>query len=115
MRWSGRSWSPTWTTCESNGRSRVLLDHRPREPHQFLGQMGVRPDRRRQGLGTAVLHPVLDELDRTGVPACLETSAPGNVAFYGVLGFAVVAHLDDLPAQAPETWVMWRPPGGLCR
>lgn len=87
-----------------------VLVHRPTEPHRFLGTMGVLPHRQREGLGTAVLRPVLDELDRIGTPACLETSALGNLTFYGHLGFEVIAHLDDLPAGAPETWVLWRPP-----
>ena len=90
----------------------MVLARRPDEPHRFLGTMGVRPDRQRQGLGTALLQPVLEELDHAGAPACLETSSPGNVKFYGSLGFTVVAHLDDLPAEAPETWVMWRTPAG---
>jgi ribosomal protein S18 acetylase RimI-like enzyme len=88
----------------------ALAAHRPTEPHWFLATMGTRPDQRRRGLGTAVLRPVLDELDRVLEPACLETSSVANVAFYSRLGFAVVAHLDDLPADAPETWVMWREP-----
>jgi hypothetical protein len=53
---------------------------------------------------------VLDELDRTGIPACLETSSTGNVAFYATLGFTVLAELDGLPSGAPPTWVLWRPP-----
>lgn len=87
-----------------------VLARRPTEPHRFLATMGVLPHRQREGVGSAVLRPVLDELDRTGTPACLETSALGNVEFYGRLGFTVHAHLDDLPAGAPETWILWRPP-----
>jgi GNAT superfamily N-acetyltransferase len=92
----------------------VLRAHRPAAPHWFLATMGTRPERQRQGLGRAVLAPVLDELDRAGVAACLETSSTANVAFYSTLGFEPVAHLDRLPAGAPETWVMWRAaaPGG---
>jgi GNAT superfamily N-acetyltransferase len=90
----------------------VLHAHRPVEPHHFLGSMGVRPDRQRQGLGSSVLAPVLEELDRTNVPACLETSSAGNVKFYESLGFTVLAFLDELPAGAPTTWVMWRRPRG---
>jgi GNAT superfamily N-acetyltransferase len=41
-----------------------LAAHRPAAPHWFLATMGTRPDRQRRGLGTAVLRPVLDELDR---------------------------------------------------
>jgi GNAT superfamily N-acetyltransferase len=88
----------------------VLHRHRPSEPHHFLATMGVLPDRQRAGLGTAVLAPVLDDLDRTGTPACLETSSEGNVAFYATLGFGVLAFVDDLPSGAPATWVLWRPP-----
>ena len=86
----------------------IIRAHRPEEPHWFLGTVGTRPDRQRQGLGTAVLRPALDELDRIGMPACLETSALDNVAFYTKLGFDTVAHLDQLPDGAPATWVMWR-------
>jgi GNAT superfamily N-acetyltransferase len=88
----------------------ALAKLRPIEPHWFLATMGTRPDRQRQGFGSAVLRPVLAELDRIREPACLETSSAGNVAFYETLGFSVVAHSDDLPADAPETWVMWRAP-----
>lgn len=88
----------------------MIRSQRPTEPHWFLGTVGTRPDRQRQGLGTAVLQPVLDDLDRTGMPACLETSSPENVAFYSRLGFETVVRLADLPDAAPETWVMWRTP-----
>ena len=91
----------------------TIRAHRPNEPHWFLGTVGTRPERQRQGLGTAVLRPVLDQLDRAAVPACLETSSLENVTFYTKLGFETVAHLDDLPDGAPETWVMWR--GALAR
>ena len=90
----------------------VLHAHRPVERHRFLGSMGVLPQRQREGLGSAVLAPVLEELDRTEVPACLETSAAGNVKFYESLGFTVLSYLDELPAGAPATWVMWRAPIG---
>jgi GNAT superfamily N-acetyltransferase len=86
----------------------LIRSHRPTAPHWFLGTVGTRPERQRQGLGSEVLQPVLDELDRTGMPACLETSSAENVAFYSQLGFEAVAHLEDLPDAAPETWVMWR-------
>jgi predicted N-acetyltransferase YhbS len=88
----------------------ALGAHRPAEPHWFLATMGTRPERQRQGLGAAVLRPVLDELDRRGEPACLETSSAENVAFYSRLGFEVLVRIEDLPGAAPETWVMWRVP-----
>jgi ribosomal protein S18 acetylase RimI-like enzyme len=86
---------------------------RPAEPHWYLGTIGTLAHRRRQGCGTAVLRPVLDHLDRIGAIAYLETSAPENLDFYTRLGFEVVAGLEGLPHDAPDTWGMQRPPSPL--
>jgi GNAT superfamily N-acetyltransferase len=64
--------------------------HRPIGPHWYLGTVGTRPDRRGKGLGSAVVRPVLDQCDRDGVVACLETSSEANVRLYRRLGFDVV-------------------------
>lgn len=77
----------------------------------YLATMGTRPDAQRLGLGRAVAAPRLAALDATGATAALETSTPGNVAFYRRLGFDVVAELAELPHGAPTTWVMHRRPG----
>jgi predicted N-acetyltransferase YhbS len=61
-----------------------------------------------RGLGTEVLGPRLSALDADGASAVLETSDPRNPGFYERFGFAVVAELDDLPHDAPTTWVMER-------
>jgi len=90
----------------------IIAEHRPAGPHWYLGTMGTLPSRRREGCGTAVLRPVLDQLDATGELAYLETSAPGNVEFYARLGFEVAAVLEDLPHGAPHTWCMHRLPKG---
>jgi GNAT superfamily N-acetyltransferase len=89
---------------------RRIAARRPPGPHWHLGTMGTRAARRRQGCGTAVLRPVLDQLDTIGATAYLETSAPANLAFYAGLGFTIVMHLDDLPHDAPPTWGMQRSP-----
>src|SRR5690606_29802532 len=73
-----------------------------------LATMGTMPDARRRGLGSAVLRPRLDALDAAQATAVLETSDPGNLRFYGQLGFEVVAELAQLPHGAPTTWVMER-------
>lgn len=73
-----------------------------------LATMGTLPSAQRQGLGTAVLQPRLGALDQAEGTAVLETSDPGNLRFYGLLGFEVVAELAHLPHGAPTTWVMRR-------
>lgn len=80
-------------------------------PHAdwHLATMGTLPARQRQGLGSGVLRPMLDRLDRDRQSARLETSTTGNVAFYERHGFEVVAEL-ELPHGAPTTWLMHRRP-----
>ena len=73
-----------------------------------LATMGTRPTHRRNGLGAAILEPFLDQLDRDGQTAGLETSSTDNVRFYERLGFEVVVDLAGLPGGAPRTWVMRR-------
>jgi GNAT superfamily N-acetyltransferase len=75
-----------------------------------LATMGTRPDRQREGLGSAVLRPMLERLDKARQIASLETSSPENVAFYETLGFRVFHHVTELPFGAPPTWIMTREP-----
>lgn len=82
---------------------------RPAKPHWYLPVLGVAPDRQRSGIGTALLHPVLDRCDGTGHPAYLETSVPANIPFYERLGFAVC---DEMRVEdGPQVWGMAREPG----
>lgn len=81
----------------------------PREPHWYLLAVGVVPGRRGQGLGSALLQPVLNEADRAGLPAYLETPTPENLSFYGRLGFAVAGE-SRLPHGGPNIWRLLRPP-----
>ena len=88
-----------------------MIDGRSSAPADWrLATMGTRPAHRRRGLGSAVLQPMLDRLDRTAETARLETSDSNNVGFYASLGFCVTAELNDLPHDAPTTWIMDRPP-----
>ena len=75
----------------------------------YLATMGTRPAHQRQGLGSALLAPMLGQLDRDEQSARLDTSTTGNVAFYEQHGFEVVAQL-ELPHGAPTTWLMHRRP-----
>lgn len=81
----------------------------PHEPHWYLEGLGTDPARQRQGVGAALMKPVLDQCDREGVPAYLETQKLENVAYYRHHGFEVRQEM-DIPRDGPHMWLMWREP-----
>ena len=89
------------------GGMRVERRH-PTEPHYYLAILGVDPSAQGEGLGSAVLRPMLDRCDTEGVPAYLESSKASNVPFYERHGFRVTGEV-ELPF-GPPLWLMWRDP-----
>ncbi|MGY1806882.1 GNAT family N-acetyltransferase [Blastococcus sp. SYSU D00669] len=90
---------------------RTVMDthHRELPDHWYLLYVGVVPERQGEGLGTALLRPVLEECDRTGVPAYLEATCERSRGLYARLGFVEQEPL-PLPAPAPPVFPMWRDP-----
>ena len=82
--------------------------HPLQPPHWYLAVLGTEPAAQGQGLGSAVLAPVLEQCDRDGVAAYLESSKERNIAFYARHGFRVTREL-HLP-RGPTMWAMWRDP-----
>jgi ribosomal protein S18 acetylase RimI-like enzyme len=82
--------------------------HPPEPPHWYLSTLGTEPAAQGRGLGTAVLAPVLEECDRDGVGAYLESSKESNIAYYARFGFRVTEEV-RLP-RGPRVWLMWRDP-----
>ncbi|HEX9482044.1 MAG TPA: GNAT family N-acetyltransferase [Solirubrobacteraceae bacterium] len=81
----------------------------PREPpHFYLAVLGTDPPAQGRGLGSAVLRGVLDQCDRDGVAAFLESSKESNIAYYSRHGFRVT---DEVRlTRGPSMWRMWREP-----
>jgi GNAT superfamily N-acetyltransferase len=77
-------------------------------PQWYLATLGTDPDAQGQGLGSAVLEPVLDQCDRDGVAAYLESSKERNIDYYARHGFRVTGEF-RLP-RGPRVWPMWREP-----
>lgn len=89
------------------GFDRVENAH-PKTPHYYLAVLGTEPVRQGEGIGSAVLAPVLGECDSQEIPAYLETSNESNLAFYARHGFRVTEEI-WLP-NGPQVWLMWRDP-----
>jgi GNAT superfamily N-acetyltransferase len=81
---------------------------RPREPHWYLATLGTDPSRQRQGVGSALLAPVLARCDAEGARAYLESSKEANLPFYRRHGFEVSGQVRL--AGGPTVWTMWREP-----
>lgn len=86
----------------------VMAEGHPHERHWYLNVVSTLPSHQSQGLGTAVLAPVLDDADDNGWPCYLESSNPRNVSLYLRHGFVETGEL-PLP-DGPSLIQMWREP-----
>jgi len=80
-------------------------------PHWYLLFLGVDPPHQGQGVGGALVQPVLARADAEGLPCYLESTNGRNLPFYKRQGFEVVVE-DDLPRGGPRFWAMKREPAG---
>ncbi len=86
--------------------ARIDSSHPPFE-HAYLEVLGVDPTAQGQGLGRALLDPLLERSDRVGLGVHLETAKHDNLAWYERAGFATV---DQLSVRGcPPVWTMARP------
>jgi GNAT superfamily N-acetyltransferase len=81
------------------------------QPHWYLMILGVDPPRQGQGVGGALMQPILARADAASLPCYLETQKTINVPFYQKHGFEVVVE-DDIPGGGPHYWTMKRPARG---
>lgn len=81
----------------------------PMEPHYYLAFVGVEPASQGQGMGSILMHPVLQRCDTEGIPAYLEASAPRNRDLYERHGFEVTEEIRP-GRSGPPIWRMWRDP-----
>ena len=91
------------------GLLEVEATHPGAPPHWYLAVLGTDPPAQGQGLASEMIRPILQECDRDGVGAYLESSNERNLDFYARHGFRVVQE-KRLP-RGPLIWLMWRDPG----
>ncbi|MQA36055.1 GNAT family N-acetyltransferase [Modestobacter roseus] len=83
---------------------------RPDEPHWWLHAVGTRPAARHQGLGAAVLQPVLDRCDADGVPAAATVYTSTVVRWLQRSGFAVTHSTRTAVDHELPIWTLVRQP-----
>ncbi|WP_438554102.1 GNAT family N-acetyltransferase [Chroococcidiopsis sp.] len=79
------------------------------QPHWYLSMLGVSPAYQRQGIGSLLLQPVLQQADKDRLPCYLETSTEGGVRLYQRHGFEIVRN-ESLLAGKLNFWTMKREP-----
>ena len=89
---------------------RRLHEHYAIGPHWFLATIGVDPAHQGNGMGSALMAPVLARADEQRMPCYLETHTADNVRLYERHGFRVMEHIEN-PTTVP-LWAMLRPPAG---
>ena len=94
-----------WRTLEDRHRRDVAARH------WYLWLLGVDPPRQRQGLGSALVRPVLTRADEEHVPCYLDTTRERNLTFYRRHGFEV-AYEGYFPRGGPHLWTLRREPRG---
>ena len=77
--------------------------------HWYVMVVGVAPAGQGQGLGRALLEPILKRADATGLPCYLETAQPRNVSFYRNLDFRVLVETVE-PRSGLQLWTFVRDP-----
>lgn len=87
----------------------VMKSYHPAEPHYYLYLLGVHPAHQSQGLGSALLRPMLERCDREQMPAYLEATHPRNISFYQRHGFHVMKEF-LFGSGGPLLSAMWRKP-----
>jgi len=87
-------------------------EHDVQGRHWYLMILGVEPERQGQGVGGALIQPVIARAEGDGLPCYLETMKEINVTFYRKHGFAVVSEGDIPDDGGPHYWTMRRDPQG---
>ncbi len=80
-----------------------MSHYHPQEPHWYLAMVGVDSTQQRQGYGSALIQPVLQECDLQQQLAYLESSSPESRSLYERHGFELMEtiQIDDSPPIFP--------------
>ena len=89
-----------------------LHDRDVPEPHWYLMVLGVDPPRQGQGVGGALMQPILVARRRRQAAVLpRDAESRSTCHFYQRHGFEVIVE-DDIPGNGPHYWTMKRPARG---
>jgi len=91
------------------GLGRMEKAHGEHPDHYYLAVLGTHPERQGEGIGAALMAPVLGTCHAEGIGAYLESSKESNVPYYRRHGFEVVGEV-TFPGGGPTIRPMWRDP-----
>ncbi len=103
--WFGLRWFRRLVAYDNMAR-RLHHDH-AREPHWYLAAIGVEPEHQGQGVGSALMQPILARADQVGMPSYLETHQETNVRLYQRHGFEICEQA-QVPGHPMPIWAMLR-------
>jgi GNAT superfamily N-acetyltransferase len=88
---------------------RIMDEHHPAEPHNYVALVGVREDARGHGLASAMLRRHHERLDASGTPAYLEAVSLQTAKLYASLGYQRHGEPFRIGEGGPPLYPMWRP------
>ncbi len=87
----------------------TFAGHHPAEPLYYCNFLSTVPAFQGRGIGSALLHDMLQRADADELPAYHEATSPRNRALYERHGYVNLGEF-DLPDGGPTLWRMWRDP-----
>ena len=85
-----------------------LAARHPQQPYWYLLALATAELHRGQGHAAKLIESKIEQCDAAGQPVALETSLPGNLAYYERFGFLKA---DELRLETgPTVWLMCREP-----
>ncbi|MBN1369703.1 MAG: GNAT family N-acetyltransferase [Dehalococcoidaceae bacterium] len=81
------------------------------EPHWFLQLLGVDPAYHGQGVSSRLVKPMLERIDREGLPCFVDTNTEKNVAIYRHFGFELISESKVPGTELPHYALLRKPRG----
>jgi ribosomal protein S18 acetylase RimI-like enzyme len=78
-------------------------------PHYYLWGLAVDPRQKAQGIGAALMRPLLAQADAQKLPVYLETHDEKNIRYYQKHGFDLL-YTTCIPKYQLPIWCMLREP-----
>jgi GNAT superfamily N-acetyltransferase len=85
-----------------------MASYHPDGPHWYLPLIGVDPARQGKGYGAALMARALEQCDRDGLPAYLESTNPRNITLYLRHGFEALGEI-QVGTSPPMVPMLRRP------